>query len=167
MVEHGGDTIGVASLLRLVPERGVAIAVLTNGGDAGRMIDAVVDPLLRDLAAVEPTAPLPSPPAPARVAEPDRYLGRYQTRVTDNQVTQDDDGRLWQTQSSRNELLTLAETAGVTDEPHWHELRPVNADIFLLLDHSGTAVKAVEFLGTDAHNRAQFLHTGRAAPGVD
>ena len=32
VVEHGGDTIGVASMLRMVPESGVAVAVLTNGG---------------------------------------------------------------------------------------------------------------------------------------
>lgn len=167
LVEHRGDTIGVASLLRLVPERGVAIAILTNGGDAGRMIDAVVDPLLSDLAAVEPPAPLPSPPAPAQVAEAHRYVGRYQTRVMDNQVTQDEEGRLWLTQSSRNELLTMAKTAGITDEPQRHEPRPVKADIFLLLDHSGTAVKAVEFLGAHAHERARFLHSGRAALRVD
>jgi CubicO group peptidase (beta-lactamase class C family) len=166
LVEHGGGAIGVASLLRLVPERGVAIAVLTNGGHAGRMINALVDPLLYDVAGVEPAAPLPTPPPPARVAEPDRYVGRYRTRVFDNEVSQDDGGRLWLTAASRNEMVTMAETAGVINESQRHELRPLRADTFLLLDHSGTAVKAVEFIGATADKPAQFLHTGRAAPRI-
>jgi CubicO group peptidase (beta-lactamase class C family) len=166
LVEHGGDSIGVASLLRLAPERGVAVAILTNGGDAGRMINAVVDPLLQDLAGVEPTAPWPAPVGPARVAEPDRYVGRYRTRVADLEVTTDDNGHLWLTQTSRKEMLTMATTAGITDEPQRHELRRFKADTFFLLDDAGTAVRAVEFLGADALKRAQFLHTGRAAPRI-
>jgi CubicO group peptidase (beta-lactamase class C family) len=167
LVEHGGGAIGVASLLRIVPEHGVAIAILTNGGDAERMINSVVDPLLSDLAEIEPPAPLPSPPRPARLAQPDRYLGQYQTRVNDHVVTQDHDGRLWLTSSSRNEKLTMAETAGVTDEPQRHELRPFNADVFLLLDQAGTVIKAVEFLGGNPDQPAQFLHTGIAALRVN
>ena len=45
VVEHGGDTIGVAAMLRMVPESGVAVAVLTNGGTAGPLIDELIDPL--------------------------------------------------------------------------------------------------------------------------
>jgi hypothetical protein len=166
LVEHGGDSIGVASLLRLAPERGIAVAILTNGGDAGRMINAVVDPLLQDLAGVEPAAPLPAPVGPARVVEPDRYVGRYRTRVAELHVTTDADGHLWLTRTSRNEMLTMATTAGITDEPRRNELRRFTADTFIVLDDAGTAVQAVEFLGADALKRAQFLHTGRAAPRI-
>ena len=167
LVEHAGDSIGVASLLRLVPGRGVAVAILANGGDAGRLIKAVVDPLLHDLAGVDPAAPLPAPVGPARVAEPDRYVGRYRTRVADLEVATDADGHLWLTRTSRNEVLTMATTAGIPDEPRLHELRRFTADTFVVLDEAGTAVQAVEFLGVDALQRAQFLHTGRAAPRIN
>ena len=59
VVEHGGDTIGVAAMLRTVPESGVAIAVLTNGGAGGPLINELIDSLLGDLAAIPP-APQPA-----------------------------------------------------------------------------------------------------------
>ena len=167
LVEHGGDTIGVAALLRMAPERGVAIAMLTNGGHAGGLVDDLLEPLLRDLADVEPLTALPSPPAAARAPEPRRYLGRFQTRQSLLEVALDDHDDLWLTQSPRNEALAIAQTAGVTAEPQRHRLRPVDSDTFVLTEPSGAAIRAVEFLGRDAAGRAQFLHTGRAAPRVD
>ena len=38
VVEHGGNTIGVDAMLQTVPEAGVAVAVLSNGGNAGGLI---------------------------------------------------------------------------------------------------------------------------------
>lgn len=82
VIEHGGDTIGVAALLRMVPEKGVAVAMLTNGGEASPLIDDLLEPLLHDLAGVAPAPALPSPDPDARAAEPSRYLGRYETRYS-------------------------------------------------------------------------------------
>jgi CubicO group peptidase (beta-lactamase class C family) len=167
LVEHGGDTIGVAALLRMVPERGVAIALLTNGGHAGAIADDVLEPLLSELAGVTAAPALPSPPAAARVPEPRRYVGCYQTRQALLEVALDDHGHLWLTQSPRNEALTMAQAAGVPAEPQRHRLRPVDSGTFVLTEPSGTAIRAVEFLGRDDAGRARFLHTGRAAPRID
>ena len=79
-------------------------------------------------------------------------------------MTVDEAGRLWLTSSSRNEALTMEETAGVASNPERHELRPVGGDTFVLSDSAGAATGAVEFLGHDATGRASFLHTGRANP---
>ena len=100
------------------------------------------------------------------MADHQRYLGSYQTRPTVHEVTLDEAGRLWLTSSSRNEALTMAETAGVPSNQDRHELRPVGGDTFVLTDPSGVAVRAVEFLGHDAAGRARFLHAGRAAPRI-
>jgi hypothetical protein len=67
------------------------------------------------------------------------------------------------TVAERNELLAMAERAGVPGNPERHELRPVGADTFVLVDESGISRQAVEFLNSDGSGRAQFLHTGRAA----
>jgi CubicO group peptidase (beta-lactamase class C family) len=163
VIEHGGDAIGVTALLRLVPGKGVAVAVLTNGDSAGPFIEELADPLLADLAGVPPAAPLPRPPAGARVTEPRRYAGRYETRQTVHDVTLDPDGRLWVTVTQRNEQLAMAERAGVPGNPSRHELRPVGAGTFVLVDESGISRQAVEFMNTDDSGQAQFLHTGRAA----
>lgn len=167
VVEHGGDTIGVAALLRMVPEQGIAVAMLTNGGAAGKLIDTLLELLFSDLIAIEPAPALPSPHPDTRVPDPRRYLGRYQSRPTLHEVTLDESDRLWLTASPRAEAVTMAETAGVTTDPQRHELRPIAGDTFVLTNPSGAPIQAVEFLGTDATGRARFLHTGRAAPRTD
>jgi hypothetical protein len=161
VVEHGGDTIGVQSLLRMVPAQGAAVARLTNGGAAGRLVDNLLDPLLTELAGVAPEPTLPTPDAGKRTAHPERYVGRYETRPKLAEVTLDEDNRLWVTASERNEALIMAEAAGIAVETSRHELRQVEGDTFVLIDSSGAAVQAVEFLG--AADRAAFLHSsGRA-----
>ena len=167
VIEHGGDAPGVAALLRTVPDKGVAVAVLTNGGAAGRLVDDLIDPLLCDLAGIEPAPKLPSPSADVRVADPRRYAGRYQTRQTRLEVMVDEHGRLWVTTSEHNEALTIAARAGVLAEPERYELRQVAGDVFVLIDSSGTVSRAIEFLGANATGQARFLCTSRAAPRTD
>ncbi|UYM06834.1 serine hydrolase domain-containing protein [Solicola gregarius] len=167
VVEHGGDMIGVAAMLRIVPEEGIAVAVLTNGGAAGPLMRDVIDPLLHDLAGVGRRPTVPSPPATSRTSNPDRYVGRYETRPALNEVTLDDDGRLWLTVADRREALTLAERAGSSAESIRSELRQVDGDLFVRTDAAGTGMGLVEFLDTDDSGRARFLHTGRAQQRTD
>ena len=101
------------------------------------------------------------------MADHERYVGRYETRPSVHDVTLDEAGRLWLTSSSRNEALTMEETAGVASDPDRHELRPAGGDIFVRTDPSGAAAGAVEFLGHDATGRARLLHAGRANPRHD
>jgi CubicO group peptidase (beta-lactamase class C family) len=163
VVEHGGGTLGVAAMLSLVPGSGVAIAVLTNGGSAAPLIDELLDHVLGDLAAIPPLPALPVPDAAARVSDHQRYVGRYETRPTVQDVTLDEAGRLWLTSYSRNEALAMEDLAGIESLPQRHELRRVRDDTFVVMAPSGAARRAVAFLGRDAAGRARFLHTGRAA----
>lgn len=167
VVEHAGDTIGVAALLRLVPHAGAAVAVLTNGGNIGPLIEELVDPLLNDISDVAATPRLPAPRAEARSPEPERYLGRYETRINIQDVTLGTDGRMLLTQSARNEALTMIESAGISSTPQQHDLRWLSGHTFMLTDPSGAPLGAVEFFGADAAGRAQLLHTGRVARRCD
>ena len=167
VVEHGGDAPGVAAVLRTAPGHGVAVAMLTNSGEPGPLVNALVDPLLRDLAGIAPAPRLSAPAADVRVVEPWRYQGRYETRPTRYDVTADEDGRLRVTVSEQNEALTMADLAGVDPEPERYELRQDHGGVFVLTDPSGAAVRAVEFLGADATGRARFLHASRAAARID
>jgi CubicO group peptidase (beta-lactamase class C family) len=163
VAEHGGGSIGVGALLRLVPGHRVAVAVLANGGEAGALTDDLASSLLGDLADVEPAPPLPSPAAGARVPDPRRYTGCYQSRAACCEVTVDTSGRLWLTRTERHEALAMAETAGAPTEPERCELRQADGDLFVLTDPSGAAILAAEFLGPPGP--AQFFHlAGRAAP---
>ncbi|TYB59871.1 beta-lactamase family protein [Nonomuraea sp. PA05] len=63
---HDGAAIGQYGYLRVVPEAGVAVALLTNGGAARRLYADLFAELLRELAGVrmpEPFAPAAEPPA--------------------------------------------------------------------------------------------------------
>jgi CubicO group peptidase (beta-lactamase class C family) len=165
LVEHGGDAIGCGAMLRLVPDRGVAVAVLANGGDVAGLVAELCDELLGELAGV---APRPRHPVPAGgpVRDLARYVGRYELRNQVGEVTADDAGRLWLRKSERNEAATMAALAGVTLEPVTSELRRLDGDRFLQVTRDGRAAGVVEFIGADSAGRARYLHSGRAAPRV-
>lgn len=164
VVEHGGDTIGVSSMLRMVPSAGVAVAVLTTGGSGSALISDLIDPLLGELAGIAPSPKPVVPESSVRIADPKPYLGRYQTHVVRHEVTQGADGRLWLDTSPLNEALTMAEAAGVAIPPERYEMRPSGDGTFVLTDTSGDAVQVVAFIDRDDADRARLLHSGRAAP---
>lgn len=160
VIQHGGDTIGTNALLRIAPEHGVAIAMLANTGSVGGLVHDLIEPLFRDLTGIPPGPPLPTLRPDARVPEPARYVGRYETRVTAYEVTADAAGRLRLVTTARNEALTMYAAAGAPPETQRYELCPVFGGIFALVDDSGNSAQTIEFFGD---GRAEFLHAGRAA----
>jgi CubicO group peptidase (beta-lactamase class C family) len=50
---HDGSTLGQGAFLRMVPDRGVAVSLLTNGGGIGDLGDALLRDVLRQTADVE------------------------------------------------------------------------------------------------------------------
>jgi CubicO group peptidase (beta-lactamase class C family) len=92
---HDGTTIGQNAYLRIVPDRDLAVVLLTNGGGAGALFDALVRPLLRDLAGAELNPPPPPPPAPPVVGPTAAYLGAYERTGVRMEVTTDAEAKLW------------------------------------------------------------------------
>jgi hypothetical protein len=86
--------------------------------------------------------------------------------VSRAEVTVDDGGTLWLRRSDRNEAVAMLERGGTISESERTELRRLDADMFVQIDESGAAGRAVAFLGTDSAGRARFLHSGRAVPRV-
>lgn len=79
VIGHDGGTVGQYSFLRIVPEDDLAIALLTNGGDARGLYDELMAPLLKNLARIDlPGVPEVDDALTARQsARLDRYVGRY------------------------------------------------------------------------------------------
>lgn len=154
VAEHGGDAIGCGAMLRTVPDAGVAVAVLVNGGQMSALISTLCAELLDGLG-------LPGPPrVPATTgAEPSSYVGTYALRNEVSEVTTDPQGRLWLTRTERDEALTMARRAGAVLEPTTHELRRLDGEQFVRVDAHGDAAGRVEFV-----EGGRLLHTGRAAP---
>jgi CubicO group peptidase (beta-lactamase class C family) len=89
---HNGGTIGQIALFRMVPDAGVAVVLLTNGGHAVDLYDELVPPLLEELAGAAIPAPLEPPTvAPDLPLEP--YVGVYE-RLGSRIEIEARDGRL-------------------------------------------------------------------------
>jgi CubicO group peptidase (beta-lactamase class C family) len=91
---HDGTTVGQNAYLRVVPERRLAVALLTNGGGAGALFDSLVRPLLRELGGAE-LNPAAQPPALPVAADTSRFAGTFERTGVRMEVTTDDEGRLW------------------------------------------------------------------------
>ncbi|WP_051799824.1 serine hydrolase domain-containing protein [Catenuloplanes japonicus] len=155
VIGHDGGTIGQAAFLRLVPDRNVAVALLTNGGDASSLYLALIPPLIRALTGVvlPPPAAVPSSPAPFDAS---RYLGVYSSRVADLTVSQDTAGRVWLHDAPKGIFTQL----GPPSPPQ--ELVHLTDDTLIVRTHPGTAHPVYAFVGTTPSGHARFLHGGRA-----
>jgi len=155
VIGHDGGTIGQSAFLRLVPERDVAIALLTNGGDGIAVYTQVYGHLLRELADVEMPA-MPVPPAEPATVDASRYVGTYSCDVADMTVTQDEDGRVWVEQVPKGDL---AEMLG---PPERHELVRLDGDTFVTAEPEHGLHMPHVFVGDDGRGQALYLHSGRA-----
>ncbi|HEY7176997.1 MAG TPA: serine hydrolase, partial [Micromonosporaceae bacterium] len=145
--------------LRVVPDRNVAIALLTNGGNPFELYTEIYGRLLQELAGVT-MPPLPRPPAEPERVDATRYVGTYSCDVADFVVSQDDDGRVWLEQVPKG---ILAELGG---EPERSELVHLEGDTFIPLEPQHGVHLPQIFLGDDGHGRAQYIHSGRATKRV-
>ncbi|MFZ2015044.1 MAG: serine hydrolase domain-containing protein [Nocardioides sp.] len=159
VVGHDGSTIGQSAFLRIIPGKGVAIALLTNGGDTFSLYRDIVSHALSELADVRLPA-LPAPPAEPQRIDATRYVGTYSAEVADLVVTQDDDGRIWIDMTPKGIAEEIGEKAERKELVHYKgdSLIPVEADRGMYMPHA--------FVGDDGHGRAQYLHVGRAVRRV-
>ncbi|AYY12196.1 class A beta-lactamase-related serine hydrolase [Actinobacteria bacterium YIM 96077] len=161
VIGHDGGTIGQSAFLRIVPGTGVAVAVLTNGGNPLALYSTVMDHILQELAGVRvPSLPAP-PDRPEPVADPARYVGRYAADVVEYTVEGDAEGRLWQTMTPRG-VLAEAGRKEVRSE-----LVRLSGDTFVTAEPVDGMHMPAAFVGSDPDGRAKFLHQGRAVPRVE
>ncbi len=154
VVGHDGGTIGQSAFLRLAPEHGVAVALLTNGGNPIAVYTEVVGHLLKELTGIElAVPPVPDPAAPRIDAT--RYVGEYSSSVADITVSQDDDGRVWVERVPKGIFAELA-------KPEKTELVAMNGDTLILAEPMQGMYLPHAFVGDDGTGRALYLHTGRA-----
>src|SRR4051812_20603739 len=155
IIGHDGNTIGQAAFLRMVPEAGVAVALLTNGGDVFPLYRDVVGHVLGELNGAGLSA-MPAPPAKPRQIDAQRYVGTYSAQVFDLTVSQDDDRRIWIEQVPKGALIEMGGKVERTELVHYRDdmLIPVEADRGMHMPHA--------FLGDDGTGHALYLHLGRA-----
>jgi len=164
VVAHDGGTIGQAAFLRVVPEAGVAIAMLTNGGDVFGLFNDVVATLLTRLTGVELPA-RPTPPADPQQVDVSRYLGHYADTIYDITVSQDQDGRVWLDRQPKDIHAEIGE------KPIRFELvHLVDDSLITVEDYRGIHV-VFAFIGSvtsaSGADQAKYVHYGRVVARVE
>ncbi|KNY06481.1 hypothetical protein AKH00_08410 [Microbacterium sp. GCS4] len=160
---HDGNTVGQSSFLRIAPEAGVAVVLLTNGGDGAGLFHDLADPLLRELTGAGlPAAPLPSAsdstaPDPADV-DVDGFLGVYANSTVEMEVSRDMEGRLWLEQRPAPELSALGA------EPSTDELVRFEQGSLIAREPKDGRHLVLAFLAPGDDGRASYIHFGRAVP---
>jgi CubicO group peptidase (beta-lactamase class C family) len=155
IIGHDGSTIGQNAFLRMVPEAGVAVALLTNGGDTISLYHDLVGHVVAELTDAT-LPPLPVPPADPERIDASRYVGTYSAEVVDLTVSQDDDGRIWIDQVPKGMFEELGEKPQRQELVHFRGDSLINAvpEHGLHIPHA--------FVGDDGDGHALYLHIGRA-----
>ena len=77
LIGHDGNTIGQAAFLRILPEHGLAVALLTNGGNTRDLYEDLYREMFAEVADVDDAAAVRAPAEPVEVdATP--YVGTYE-----------------------------------------------------------------------------------------
>jgi CubicO group peptidase (beta-lactamase class C family) len=91
VIGHDGNTIGQAAFLRILPEKRLAVALLTNGGNGAKLYEELFREIFAELADVPVPHPL-SPPATPVDIDPAPYVGVYERASIRQEVSVGENG---------------------------------------------------------------------------
>ncbi|GHG37207.1 MULTISPECIES: serine hydrolase [Amycolatopsis] len=158
VIGHDGNTIGQSAFLRLLPAHGLAVTLLTNGGNTRDLYEELYREIFASLAGVA----MPRPVSPA--AEPPsvdftEYLGVYERASMRIEVFEGDAGlRMRQT--------ITGPIAELVPEPTTeHDLIPMGDSQFVFREPGAKSWISATFYTLPSGER--YLHSGvRATPKV-
>jgi CubicO group peptidase (beta-lactamase class C family) len=159
VVGHDGGTIGQAAFLRVVPDAGVAIALLTNGGNVMALFRDVFAPLLAETAGVDLPAELAPPETPLPV-DASSYAGVYEREGASIRVEPRGEG-----------IVAIQTTTGLgsemTPEPFELPLHRVEGENLFVTEHPAARGMWLPVRFVTLDDGSQALHVGgRATPRV-
>ena len=127
LVGHDGNTIGQAAFLRVLPDAGLAVTLLTNGGNARDLYEDLYREIFDELAGVEMPRPLEPPSEPVQVDVGPR-LGTYEREGARLEVLAGADGPVLRT------TVTGPIAALVAEPTHEYPMVAVAEDLFVVRD---------------------------------
>ena len=158
LIGHDGNTIGQSAFLRLLPDQGVAVVMLTNGGSSRDLYEDLYREIFAELADVEMPRPL-APPADPVQLDIQPYLGRYERAGARIDVLAGDDGPVLRT------TVTGPLASVVPDPVTEHAMVAVRRDLFVVREPSAQNWTPVMFY--ELPTGEQYVHFGvRATPKV-
>ncbi|MGQ0732137.1 MAG: serine hydrolase [Acidobacteriota bacterium] len=156
--EHGGGTNGQLSLLRLIPERRFALAVVTNSMRGGTLNTQVARAAMDVYLGIPPTR---LSRMSVEAAALDEYLGTYRRQYADVTVTRDGDTLLLQVTPKMPGLDGKLLPPPPPQRVGFHA-----RDRLLQLEGPNAGEPAGEFVRNDS-GRVAWLRTGRIHRRVD
>ena len=152
---HDGDTLGQHSLLRILPEEGLAVTLLTNGPGAREVYQVLFSEIFEELAGVRVPAKPSRPTSPPDI-DLSRYAGTYQ-RLAISYELEAKDGELAGTVTISGPLAAM-----VPDPVQKVSMVPVDERTFLTYSEGETEPGTAAFYDfTDGVPR--YLHNGARA----
>ena len=159
LIGHDGNTIGQAAFLRVLPEQGFAVALLTNGGHTRDLYEDLYREVFAELAGVEMPEPFAPPAEPVSI-DVTPYVGRYERASVLMEVEDGPEGPLLRTTVSG----PIAEL--VADPVDEYALVPVGPALFAVRPPEAETWAPVTFYELTTGER--YVHFGvRATPRVD
>jgi CubicO group peptidase (beta-lactamase class C family) len=158
LLGHDGTTIGQSAFLRLLPAQGLAVVLLTNGGNAGDLYQDLYREILADVAGLG----MPLPPAPPRqppAVDFARHTGTYERAGIRIDVLDRDGGPVLRT-TTTGPLAAL-----LTDPVKEYPMTPLDAsgDLFAVREQDSLTWMPVTF-STLPGAQASVHHAARATP---
>jgi CubicO group peptidase (beta-lactamase class C family) len=126
LIGHDGNTIGQSAFLRVLPDEGLAVVLLTNGGHAKDLFQQLYAEIFADVAGVRMPAPLEPPSTPPQV-DPARYVGVYERTSVTTEILERGGGLVLRSTSTG----PLAALDG-REPTHEYDLVPVAEDLFAM-----------------------------------
>lgn len=158
VLAHDGATIGQYAFLRVLPDSGLAVALVTNGGRARDLYQELFREIFRELGDIDMPPPL-QPPARSLEIDPEKYVGVYERAGARLEVFQRD-GQLILRAVATGEL---AESLG--EQPQEDTLIPLAEDRFLTRKPGSVTWSPLRFYALP--DGSQYVHMSvRATPKV-
>lgn len=155
---HDGNTIGQAAFLRVHPESGVAVTLLTNGGHTRDLYGDLYREIFAELSGVRMQEPV-EPPAEPLDVDITPFLGVYERASVRSEVYVGEEGPMLRT----TVLGPLAEI--VPDPVDEYTLTAISDDVFALREPGTQTWVTVTFYTLPTGE--EYMHFGaRATPKV-
>ncbi|ONI76310.1 serine hydrolase [Actinosynnema sp. ALI-1.44] len=158
VIGHDGNTIGQSAFLRLLPDEGLAVTLLTNGGNTRDLYQELYREIFAELAGVTMPQPLVPPETPITV-DASRHIGVYERAGVLMEVLGDGD-RIRLRQTVTGPLADL-----VPEKTTEHDLVPVTDSLFVCREPGARTWTPVTFYTLPTGE--PYMHYGvRATPKV-
>jgi hypothetical protein len=158
LIGHDGNTIGQAAFLRLLPEEGLAVTLLTNGGRTRDLYQELYREIFAELGGVQMPQPL-EPPAEPVTVDITPHLGTYQRASVIVEVLQGEGGPTLRTTLTGEIAKLTGET--VTEYP----MVPIKENLYVVREPHAKFWTPVTFY--ELPTGEKYVHFGvRATPKV-